>query len=388
MKKSMLIMIIAILIPFILIIPVDAYDGEGTEINEEQMQNINGLYDYITSIQRENEILRNMSPKKFVEDFMKSGDDGFKNNGFVKTAVAYIFKEVVASFKLIGQLMIIAIVCALLNNLQSAFSSGKLANIAYFACFSVMIILIARGFYIGVTLTQDVINEISSFMAALMPVLIMLLASIGNVSQALIMDPIVMGACTIGTRLYASVIIPVICMSFVLGFVNNISNEYRIGNLTALLKKSALWVQGIYLTVFVGIIVVRGIASSSFDIVTAKTAKFAMDNFIPVVGKTLADAFATVASYTLLLKNSISLLGTIVLIGIIVLPIIKVVVLGFMYKLTAALIQPVSDSKVTSIIDSAGGSLLLLGSCILCVSIMFFIMIAIVAGTGKGFVTM
>lgn len=382
MKKIML-MVVAML--FLLTMTVYGVDGD---VDEEQMSNINGLYDYIQNMQSENELLRTMSPKEFVDQYMKSGDSSLKKHDFIKNGVGYIFKEVVASFSIIGQLIIIAIVCALLNNLQSAFSNEKLCNIAYFACFSVMIILIARGFYIGVSLTQDVIRTISDFMAALMPVLIMLLASIGNVSQALIMDPIIMATCTIGTRLYTSVIIPVISMSFVLDFVNNISNEYKISNLTALLKKSALWVQGIFLTVFVGIITIRGISGSSFDIITAKTAKFAVDNFIPVVGKALSDSVATVASYTLLLKNSISLLGVIVLIAIIALPVIKIVVMGFMYKLTAALLQPVSDKKVTSIIDSAGGSLLLLGSCVICVSIMFFIMIAIIAGTGKGFILM
>ncbi|MDU1413278.1 MAG: stage III sporulation protein AE [Clostridium sp.] len=382
MKKIML-MVVAML--FLLTMTVYGVDGD---VDEEQMSNINGLYDYIQNMQSENELLRTMSPKEFVDQYMKSGDSSLKKHDFIKNGVGYIFKEVVASFSIIGQLIIIAIVCALLNNLQSAFSNEKLCNIAYFACFSVMIILIARGFYIGVSLTQDVIRRISDFMAALMPVLIMLLASIGNVSQALIMDPIIMATCTIGTRLYTSVIIPVISMSFVLDFVNNISNEYKISNLTALLKKSALWVQGIFLTVFVGIITIRGISGSSFDIITAKTAKFAVDNFIPVVGKALSDSVATVASYTLLLKNSISLLGVIVLIAIIALPVIKIVVMGFMYKLTAALLQPVSDKKVTSIIDSAGGSLLLLGSCVICVSIMFFIMIAIIAGTGKGFILM
>ena len=211
-------------------------------------------------------------------------------------ALGYLFKEIVASFKIIGQLIIIAIVCALLNNLQSAFSNEKLCNVAYFACFSVMIILIARGFYIGVGLTQQVINSISDFMAALMPVLIMLLASVGSVSQAVVMDPIIMGVCTLGTKLYSSIIIPIICMSFVLDFVNNISNEYNIKNLTGLLKKFALWVQGIFLTIFVGIITIRGIVGSSFDLVTTKTAKFAMDSFIPVVGKTLSNAFGAVAS--------------------------------------------------------------------------------------------
>lgn len=377
---------IFVLIAMLVIFSSTAYGMD--DIDNEQMSNVNGLYDYISNMKGENEILKNISPKEFVQKFMTTGNDSFGVKELIKDSAGYIFKEVVVSFQIIGQLIIIAIVCSLLNNLQNAFSSEKLSNIAYFACFSVMIILIAKGFYIGVTLTQEVIKEITDFMAALMPVLIMLLASIGNVSQALIMDPIILGVCTIGSSLYSTVIIPVICMSFVLDFVNNISSEYNISNLTNILKKGALWVQGIFLTIFVGILTIRGIAGSSFDLVASKTAKFAVDNFIPVVGKTLSDAFTTVASYTLLLKNSISLLGVIVLVALILLPIIKIFVMGFMYKLTSALLQPISDKRVTSIIDSAGGSLMLLGSCVICVSIMFFIMIAIIAGTGKGFILM
>lgn len=379
---------IFILMLLLALMPITAYGSDSINIDEEQQSKINELYDYISNMQNENELLREISPKEFVESYMKNGQDTGEEKRLLKAGIAYLFREVLASFTIIGQLIIIAIVCALLNNLQNAFSNEKVAHVAYFACYGVMIILIARGFYIGVELTQDVIKTISNFMAALMPVLIMLLASVGSVSQALIMDPIVMGLCTFGTHLYSTVIIPVVCMSFVLSFVNNISSDYNIDNLTNLLKKSALWVQGIFLTVFIGLLTIRGIAGSSLDIVTTKTAKFAVESFVPVVGKAISDAFATVASYTLLLKNSISLLGTVILICIILLPIIKIYALGFMYKLTSALLQPVTDKKVSSVIDSAGGSLMLLGSCIVCVSIMFFIVLAMVAATGKGFIMM
>lgn len=372
----------------IVMVPMKAYGSEGINIDEEQQSKVNELYDYITRMQSENELLKEVSPRKFVENYMKNGQDTGEGKRLLNAGIAYAFREVTASFTIIGQLIIIAIVCALLNNLQNAFSNEKVAHVAYFACYGVMIILIARGFYIGVELTQDVIKSISNFMMALMPVLIMLLASVGSVSQALIMDPIVMALCTFGTNLYSTVIIPVICMSFVLSFVNNISSDYNIGNLTNILKKSALWVQGVFLTIFIGLLTIRGIAGSSLDIVTTKTAKFAVESFVPVVGKAISDAFATVASYTLLLKNSISLLGTVILICLILLPIIKIYALGFMYKLTSALLQPVTDKKVASVLDSAGGSLMLLGSCIVCVSIMFFILIVMVAATGKGFILM
>lgn len=379
---------IFILVLLLALLPMTAYGSDNINVNEDQQSKINELYDYITRMQSDNELLREISPKDFVESYMKSGQGTGEESRLLKAGIAYVFREVAASFTIIGQLIIIAIVCALLNNLQNAFSNEKVAHVAYFACYGVMIILIAKGFYIGVELTQEVIKTISDFMTALMPVLIMLLASVGSVTQALTMDPIVMALCTYGTHLYSTIIIPVVCMSFILSFVNNISSDYNIDNLTSLLKKSALWVQGVFLTIFIGLLTIRGIAGSSLDVVTTKTAKFAVESFVPVVGKAISDAFSTVASYTLLLKNSISLLGTVILICIILLPIIKIYALGFMYKLTSALLQPVTDKKIANVIDSAGGSLMLLGSCIVCVSIMFFILIAMVAATGKGFIFM
>jgi len=214
----------------------------------------------------------------------------------------------------------------------------------------------------------------------------MLVASVGGFVEATLMDPIIMGISSVGARFYATVLIPVICMSFVLEFVNNISDDYKVNNLSNLLRKSALWIQGIFMTVFIAIITIRSIAAKSLDLVTMKTAKFAVDSFIPVVGKTLSDAISTVAGYTVLLKNAISSIGLIVIIVIMLLPIIKILIMAFIYKLTAALIEPISDKKVVSVIDSAGNSLIMINSCIISVSIMFFIMITIVASTGKSII--
>lgn len=380
MKKMIIILMMILLIPW------NVKASSEVQLDQEQMNKVNGLYNYIGNMQNEYELLRNMSPKEFVETYMKNGQGSLNLKQLSGVAIAYIFKEVVASFKIVGGLIIIAIVCGLLNNLQNAFSNENLSNVAYFACYAVMITMIARGFYIGVDVVIDTISSISNFMTALMPVLMALLASVGSFTEALVMDPIIMGACTLGANIYATIIIPIICMSFVLDFVNNISDGYNIDKLTSLLRKCALWTQGIILTVFVGIITIRGITAGSLDLVTTKTAKYAVDSFIPVVGKTLSDAFTTVASYTMLLKSSVSILGVVILLAIVLVPIIKIVTMAFMYKLTAALLEPVSDKKVTAVIDSAGSSFMLLSSCLISVTIMFFIMITIIATTGKSLI--
>lgn len=377
MKKILLILLLLICLP----ISVQATEvGKTGETSEREIGN---LYEYITNIKSEYEIFNDMEPRTFVEEFMKTGENGFGIKKITNYLIRYTFKEVVVTAQLIGSLIIIAIVCALLNNLQSAFNQESLSNIAYFACYGLMIVLITKSFYVGVELAKNTILSMADFMAALMPVLMMLLASVGGFTEATLLDPVIMGFATVSSRIYINVIIPIIFMSFILQFVKNISSDYKVNNLTKLLKQVAIWTQGIVMTIFIAVITLRSIAAATIDQVTIKTAKFAVDTFIPVVGKCLSDAISTVAGYSLLLKSAISGLGLVIILIIVLLPIIKLLVMAFLYKLAAALIEPVSDSRTVDCINSVGDSLILLMSCVISVSIMFFIMIAIVASTGK-----
>ena len=378
MKKIILILLL------IICLPISVQATQINKIGQKEEREISNLYDYISNIKTKYEIFNDMEPRAFVDGFMKTGENGFSFKRVSNYLMGFAFKEVFASLQLIGSLMIIAIVCALLNNLQSAFSKESLSNIAYFACYGVMIILITKSFYIGVELARNTILDMTDFMAALMPVLMMLLASVGGFTEATLLDPVIMGFATVSSRIYVDILIPIIFMSFVLQFVNNISSDYKINNLTKLLKQIAIWVQGIVMTIFIGVITLRSIAARTIDQVTIKTAKFAVDNFIPVVGKCLSDAISTVAGYSLLLKNAVSGLGLIIILIIVLSPIIKLLIMAFLYKVTAALIEPISDSRTVDCINSVGDSIILLMSCVISVSVMFFIMVAIIASTGKG----
>lgn len=350
---------------------------------EQQNEEVEELYNYMTNIKSEYELLNDMDVRDYVKSFMRTGDGKFSFKKLYKGLITYAFKEVAVSMKLMGNVIIISIVCALLNNLQKAFSNESLSNIAYFVCFSLIIIIIGKSFFTGIELAKETINKMTDFMVALIPVLMMLLVSIGGFSEATLMDPIIIGAINVNARLYVDMIIPIIMMTFVLQFANNISEEYKIDKLTNLLNKITLWGQGIIMTVFVGIITVRGITSKTVDEVAVKTAKYAVDNFVPIVGGCLSDAISTVASYSLLLKNALSSVGLIIIIVIVIFPIIKLLIMTLMYKLTAALIEPISDSRLVNCISSVGDSLILITSCLISISVMFFIMISIIAATGR-----
>ncbi|CBZ03710.1 stage III sporulation protein AE [Clostridium botulinum] len=384
MKKRLITILLTSLFMIILCFNVQAAPSQHNEIKEENEQ-IEKLYDYISNMKNQYEILKDINAKDYVKNFMEKGESQISVNKAAKAITTYVFKEIAASLKLIALLIMVAIICALLNNLQKAFSNETLSDIAYFACYALIIIILARSFYLGVNIARDTINKMTDFMMALIPILVMLIASIGGIVEATMLDPIIIGTINISANIFSKFIIPLICMTFVLQFVDNLSEDYKINKLTKLLNQVALWTQGIVMTVFVGVVTIRGITSKAMDQVTVKTAKYAVDNFVPVVGKCLSDAISTVAGYSLLLKNSISSLGLIVIVAMLLVPVIKLLIMAFMYKMAAALIEPISDSRLVNSIGAAGDSLILILSCLICVSVMFFIMIAIMASAGKVF---
>lgn len=347
---------------------------------KEQM---NSLYDYINNMKSDVELMNELDPSEYFKSYLENGEGNISFQDLGGAVVSFVFKEVKTVMTLSLSIIVIAIMCSLIKNLQASFSNESISNVAFYACYSLLIVILSKSFLVSLTIATDVITKIADFMAALLPILVIMLGSAGGLTQAATMDPIILGATIIIPRIYLTIIIPLILMSFVLQFANNMSSEHKISNLCKLLKQITLWLQGIILTVFIGLLTVRGITSSTIDAVTLKTAKFAIDNFIPIVGKSFSDAISAVAGYSLIIKNAISSIGLIVIIILMLYPVLKLTLMAFVYKLSAALIEPISDKRITSSIAAAGESLVLIMSCVLSVSLMFFILLAIMASAGK-----
>ena len=352
---------------------------EDAEVNSR----LNNLYNYINNMKTDSELINNLDPINYVKDYVKTGEGNISYKKIISGVISFLFKEVKTVLSLSISIIVIAIICSLIKNLQSAFSNEGISNIAFFACYAILIILLSKSFIVSIGIATDVIKELADFMSALLPVLVIMLGAVGGFTQVATMDPIIMGATLIIPRIYINLILPLILISFVLDFTNNISTEYKIGNLCKLIKQSTIWIQGIILTAFIGILTVRGISSSTIDAVTLKTAKYAIDNFIPIVGKAFSDAIASVAGYALIIKNAVSSIGLLIIILLMIYPVVKLILISFVYKLTAAVIEPISDKRIVSSIESAGNSLILLMSCVLSISLMFFVLLSIMASAGK-----
>jgi stage III sporulation protein AE len=80
-----------------------------------------------------------------------------------------------------------------------------------------------------------------------------------------------------------------------------------------------------------------------------------------------------------LIKNGIGVAGAIVLVGICIVPIVQMIIMSLMYKLAAALVQPVSDRRITGCISSVSEGYELLVKVIFTMAVLFLLTIAVVA---------
>lgn len=229
-----------------------------------------------------------------------------------------------------------------------------------------------------IKLIKDTIQNLVGFSHTLIPILITLMMTTGNITSASVVQPILLFLITFIGNIITTVLLPLTLVGTVLSIISKISDRVQIGKLSKYFKSTTVWVLGVTLTLFVGILSLEGTLSSSVDGITAKTAKVAVSNFIPVVGKILGDAVDTVIGCSNILKNAVGIVGVIIVIGICIVPIIKLSILMATYYLVSAVCEPIADEKIISLLSQIGDTFKILLAMLTAISVMLIIGITLV----------
>lgn len=178
-------------------------------------------------------------------------------------------------------------------------------------------------------------------------------------------------------------VFPLIFLAMVMSIVTKINENISLSRLASLFKEIGISILGLAMTSFIGALLLQGGVAAVTDSISLRTAKYLTGNFVPVIGKIFADAVELIAGCSLILKNAVSIAGMLIIIIIISFPLIKIISLIFVYKLTAAVIQPVADQRLVEILNDTGSGLIMVFLVLSAVSIMFFIAITIIAGVAN-----
>lgn len=322
------------------------------------------------------------SQKGTFMEFVK-GDKQFSAREWINGILKFILYELLANGKLLGTLIMLTIFSLILQSIQNAFDHQSVSKIANAIVYIVLMILALNSFHLAISYAESAIENMMNFMIALLPLLLGLIASIGSLASVAFFHPIILFLVHTSGLIINKITLPLLFLATVLSIVSTMTDHYKVTQLAGLLRNIAIWILGAFLTIFLGVISVQGAAVSVSDGLTVRTAKFITNNIVPVFGRTLSDAADTVLSASVLLKNTIGLVGVAILLILAVFPAIKVLLLAFIYKAAAALLEPLGGGAVIQCLDIISKSVIYVFAALAIVSIMFFLAITVIVSAGN-----
>ena len=314
-----------------------------------------------------------------VSELFNSALTGSVNNEkLFKSVLSLLGKEIKSSITVLGSIIVIIVIHSILKSISEGLENKSISQITYYVQYILIVTLIMTNFAQILDMIKDSIQNLVGFMDCLIPILMTLILTTGSIASVSMLQPILLFIITFVGNFINAIILPLVLVSTALGIVSKVSDRVQVDKLSKFFKSSVVWILGVVLTLFVGIVSLEGSLSSSVDGITAKTTKAAVSSFIPVVGKILGDAVDTVIGCSSILKNAVGIVGVIVIIGICIAPIAKLVILMAIYYLGAALCQPIADEKIVKLLEQMGDTFKILLAILCSVSVMFVIGVTLV----------
>ena len=316
----------------------------------------------------------------FFNDTVKniaSGELSLMPQDILESIIDTFMSEIRNSKSLILSIFLIALVSGVIN---SASSEEKVSDVAFFVCFCLMTIAVTKIITVTVGYGTDVINEMSTFVTKLAPMLSVLLVTSGYSVSAASFYPVFSASVYLICLIAQRCIIPLIYSSCVLGILNNMSGKIHLNNFNRLIKSVTKWILTGSLTIFTGINAIYGFCTPAVDSFAMKAAKFAVGSMVPVVGGFVADSIETVIGGARLVKNSVGTAGIIVVLVTCFIPLVKVGVIMAVLKISSALVEPIGDKRYSDMLMEASDAITAVFAMMITVSILFIISIAIIIG--------
>ena len=338
------------------------------------------------------EVFENDSPfEELIPDFnvrdlfkkIINGDMELSIPAIFRIIVKYLLGEVYGCLRLMALIIALSVLCSYLTGLQDGFGKEGVSQAAFYVCYIVIAGIASAAFYQTAGCVNNAVENISVFMKMIVPIVITTLLTSGAIVSASVFEPVLITIVEIAVTVVQSLLIPLVMITTAMNIVNNISDKFKIQKMVKFMNRCIKWGLSVMLTIFVSVAGIQSIAASGADGLTVKLTKFAASNLIPVVGGILSESVETVMNCSVLIKNSVGVLGIICLTIIAAVPLLKIAAVLIIFRLTAAVAEPISDPKIVTCLSEIANSVSVLFSMLAASIVMFIIVLTIVINAGN-----
>lgn len=239
--------------------------------------------------------------------------------------------------------------------------------------------------YVSVEKTAaNLIDRVLTFSDAATPVMIAALNLLGATTTASMLSPVAsLGALGI-SYLMENVALKLIGAGAVIAMVGNLSDNFRLKRLFKLIKSVVIWMSGILMAGFTGLLSIQGLMGSSADSAAMRGIQFTAESLIPIIGGNVSDSMGSLLKSGVMIKNAIGTTGLVVLMSVCLKPMIRLTAFGLLMKMCAAITEPAADGCIVDAAAQFGDiAEMLIVICVACIMLVLLLIGACLVSAGN-----
>lgn len=356
-------------------IPVQASNGEQGNTQEQLLDSME-----LEKMQEAvNELLgeETFSVKESIKKAL-SGEEPFSAEHFGEIGKAFLYQQLLPDKKILVQVILLVLAASLFSNFTGMFGKGETGGISFYMVYLFLLTILMKSFGQMSRIISSGLEDFVFFMKALMPSYFLAVTAAGGVASAMIFYNMVLAVIYAIQVILLKLVVPGIHLFVLFQLVNYLHKEDILSKMAEFLKTILEWTLHTCVAVLVGMQVIQNMISPAVDSlkrdVIGKTA-----TAIPAVGNAIDGVTEVALGTAVLIRNCIGVVGILVLLLLGLPPIIRLGVTTLIYKLLAAVVQPVADKRMTGCLSTMGEGCRLLLRVLLTVELLLLITIAILS---------
>ena len=328
----------------------DELSLDETETTEELLKEIN-----LTDVQKMLDDFMGADSFSMKEALIKltRGEQAFSKEAVQEFVYRFFFYQLDQEKELFVKLILLILLSAVFTSFAEVFENNQIGDISFFVVYLLFFTILMDSFSRMSSSLEKTISWMTEMMKGLAPAYYMTVCAASGAASAVVFYEGVLLMVWGIQWLLLTVLLPASGMYVLLQLVNSLSREEMLGKMAELLNTAVSWGLKTLLAAVVGLQIIRNLVAPVMDSVKRGLLSRAA-GALPGVGNAVNMVTELVVTSAVLVRNCLGVVILVVFVLIGAGPMLHYGILSLLYRLLAAVAQPVSDRRMVRALGTMG----------------------------------
>ena len=262
-----------------------------------------------------------------------------------------LFREISENGSWMGQVVLLGVLGAVFASFSSLFADSQVSEMGFYVTYLLIFTLLAASFLNGVRITRALLEQLFEFVRVLVPAFFLAVSFAGGSTSAAAGYAWTLGSVNVAEWVFLRLFLPCTQLYVLLSLAGHLSSKDLFSKALELLEQGMRWGSKALLGVVLGFHVLQGMIVPYTDSVRQTALRRAV-SLIPGIGQGAAAVSQVLLGSGVLIRNTVGAGGVFVMAAVSLLPLLKLLILYLGCQGSAALLQPVSYSRVVEAVGA------------------------------------